>query len=192
MTASSIRTRALVLARLPVAGSVLALWLAPPASAHVAYQTPYDCCFRFQHQNHDRDFYIWNQIGKAGWAANARDAQLQLQSIYDGSLRFPSAGSSTSADLVLVDAYYAEGFVGRAYNWAYHGGQGRMQMNTMYSLSAWEAQATACHEISHFTGLAHSSDASDCMRDNLATMPSAQLGTTHRDQMRSEWNSTGH
>lgn len=192
MTATTPRSRGRVLAGLTLAVLCSALWLAAPAGAHVAYTTPNDCCWRFQHQFHDRDFTIWNQIGNSTWAANARDAQLQLHSIYNGSLRFPTAGSSTSADLVLVDAYYSEGFAGRAYNWGYHRGQGRMQMNTMYNLSGWQAQATACHEISHFTGLAHSGDASDCMYDQLAYMPSAQLGTAHRDQMRNEWNATGH
>jgi hypothetical protein len=192
MTVSVSHARRVVLAALALALLCSAAWKVRPVAAHVAIYTSYDCCARFQHQNHDRDFYLWNQIGNGTWAANARDAQLQLHSIYNGSLRFPSAGSSGSADLVLVDAYYSEGFVGRAYNWGHHRGQGRMQMNTMYSLSGWQAQATACHEISHFTGLAHSSDASDCMRDSLSAMPSAQLGTAHRDQMRGEWNASGH
>ncbi|WP_320671962.1 matrixin family metalloprotease [Patulibacter defluvii] len=164
----------------------------PAAQGHIAYNTPDDCCTRFQHQDHDRDIALWNQIGNSAWWNGARRAQLHLHEIYDGSLRFPTAGSSSSADVVLVDAYYTEAFVGRAYNWRYHGGQGRMQMNTRFAMTENQAKGTACHELSHFTGLAHSNNATDCMLDNLELMASSNLAISHRDQNRAEWNASGH
>jgi hypothetical protein len=122
----------------------------------------------------------------------SRAAQLQLHSIYGGSLRFPTAPSSASATIVGVDAYYNENFVGRAYNWGYHNGQGRFQFNTRVDVTENQARGVACHELSHFTGLDHSSDATDCMRDNVVQMQSSSLGTAHRDQIRSAWTNSGH
>ncbi|WP_320669461.1 matrixin family metalloprotease [Patulibacter defluvii] len=180
------------------AGRTLVLLLAAiglqPSAAHghIAYVTDDDCCVRFQHQDHDRDFTLWNQIDNASWKAGARRAQLHLHDIYDGSLRFPTAGSSGSADIVLVDAPYPLPFVGRAYHWRHHGGQGRLQMNTNYGLTENQAKAVVCHELSHFTGLAHSSNASDCMIDDLAYLASTNLAVSHRDQNRAEWNASGH
>ena len=62
--------------------------------------------------------------------------------------------------------------------------------NYQYSFPSAK-QAVACHEIGHPTGLAHSTDATDCMRTPLSgSYPN--LGDAHRDQLRGQYNSTGH
>ena len=48
-------------------------------------------------------------------------------------------------------------------------------------------QQISCHEIGHPSGLAHSSDATDCMRSPYnAGYPT--LSGTHRDQLRTRYN----
>lgn len=170
--------------------TVAALLSAASASfAHVSYNG----AGQFMHQSHSRDMWFLNDVDADGWRAQTRDAQIQIDNVFNGSIRLGSTSNHDASVIHAVDDVYDAGIVGRAYWWDHHGGHGHLQLNNSYNyLSTFEKQATACHEIGHFVGLAHSNDATDCLHTPLSSMPSRILGYDHRDQMRSAWNATGH
>lgn len=173
------------------AAAILAtMAIAPPgAAAHVQY----DGAGRFMHQSHSRDLWYINGVDHSGWRTEARDAQIQIHEVFNGSLRLYTTSNHDAAVIHAVDDYYDSCCPGFAGWWAYHGGHGHLQLNNVYNgLSDWQKQATACHETGHFIGLMHTNDASDCLHTPLSSMPSAMLGIDHRDQMRAAWNGWGH
>lgn len=171
------------------ASVLAALVWASAAFGHVAYENGY-----FRHQSHSRDLNFYNGVDDASWRAETRDAQLNVHETMGGSLRYYSTSHDASV-VHAVDAYYgATGWVGYAYNWHYHGGHGHLQLNLTYRPSdARTQQGVSCHELGHFSGLAHSTDATDCMHTPADySNASVLLSAAHRDQLRSAWNSWGH
>lgn len=172
-----------------LAGGLLGLAItAATPLAHIAY----DDFGQFRHQSHSRDLNFFNSVDNYGWRQEARDAQLDWHGTMGGSLRFYTTDHAKST-IHMVDAYYNTTWIGYAYDWSYHGGHGHAQMNLKYDyVSRRTMRQVSCHEIGHFTGLAHSSDASDCMVTPANPNLSVGISNAHRDQLRQQWNFAGH
>lgn len=166
-----------------------ALVLAPASSGHIAYENG-----QFRHQTHSRDLNFYNGVHDSSWRAEMRDAQLNVHNTMGGSLRYHSTSHAASVVHAVDTNYGATGWVGFAYNWHYHAGHGHLQLNLYYRPSdARTQQGVACHELGHFSGLAHSTNATDCMHTPVDySNASVLLSTTHRDHLRSAWNAWGH
>jgi hypothetical protein len=160
------------------------------AFGHIAY----DGSGRFRHQSHSRDLNFFNGVDDGEWRAETRNAQINIRETMGGSLRLNSTSHGASVIHVVDDNYGATGWVGYAYNWGYHAGHGHAQLNLYYRPGDRRTQqGVACHEVGHFLGLAHSTDATDCMHTPADySNASVLLGTAHRDQLRSTWNGWGH
>ena len=172
----------------PLLTLLAALLLAGPAVAHIAYNGS----GQFMHQSHSRDLGFYNGVNATAWREETRDAQLDWHGMMNGSLRFHSVSHEASI-IHVVDTYYGDtGWCGYAWNWNHHNGHGHAQLNQSCGIADRRyLQKVACHEIGHFTGLAHSDNASDCLKSG-PNFTSAQIGPEHRDQLRGAWNSTGH
>jgi hypothetical protein len=160
------------------------------ASAHVAY----DGSGRFRHQSHSRNLFFWNTVTSDRWWQQTRDAQIHWDTVMQPALQFNTASSVASSTIHAVDGNYGQtGYIGFADGWGYHAGHGHMQLNDYYGRGQPDAylQKVSCHEMGHFAGLAHSSDATDCMVSG-SDFDSQLIGSSHAQQMRNTWNSTGH
>lgn len=184
-----LRNPRLVMAAAAVAGMLVGLATAyAPTSAHIAY----DGFGQFRHQSHSRDLNFISSVDHYQWAQETRDAQLDWHQTMNGSLRFYTTDHASSI-IHVVDDYYNTNWVGFAYNWGAHYGHGHAQMNLKYDyIGARAMQQAACHEIGHFTGLAHTTDATDCMVTPSNPNVGVTISDAHRDQLRQQWNFTGH
>ncbi|WP_320668691.1 matrixin family metalloprotease [Patulibacter defluvii] len=160
--------------------------LTAPASGHVLYDGG-----NLSHNRHGRDINFINGTSTTFWD-EVRWAQLAWHSKMDGSLRFPTTGHDASIVHAVDTSYGATGWGGYAYNAGYHAGHGHLQLNTSYAYSSNQRRVLACHELGHFIGMAHSSNASDCMVTPVDVGASASIATSHRDQLRAAWNGSGH
>lgn len=172
--------------RLTMLLAVIAAVLPGAAVGHILYTIPGGA---FSHNSHTRNLYVYQGTSSV-WSAQSREAQIQLDQIMNGSLRYNSTSHDNSV-IHTVDAYYNTTWWGLAPNAGYHSGHGHVQLNLLYGANAtWQQKrSVACHEMGHYSGLAHSDDATDCM--SVPNFPIA-LGTAHRDQLRDKYNSTGH
>lgn len=175
------------LAALLAGAAAAALLLAPLASAHISY----DGYGRFMHEAHQRHLYFISSVDGPRWRAQTRDAQVHWDSYMDGILGFETASSHDYAKIGAEDADYGPtGWVGFAQFWGYHVGHGHVLLNTYYPDRTYYSDNTlqnvACHETGHFTGLAHTTNATDCMI-TPANGSYPTIGSAHRDQLRSAW-----
>ncbi|MGE4427684.1 MAG: matrixin family metalloprotease [Solirubrobacteraceae bacterium] len=171
---------------LTVATLLTVAGLATSASGHILYDGG-----NLSHNRHGRDINFINGTSSVFWD-DVRWAQLAWHSKMDGSLRFPTTSHDSSIVHAVDTNYGNTGWGGYAYNAGYHAGHGHLQLNTYYSYTANMRKVLACHELGHFIGMAHSSDASDCMVTPVTSGSSASIATSHRDQLRAAWNSSGH
>lgn len=179
--------------RIVVAIAFVALVAIPAAaSAHIMVVSG----STFSHASHSRNLYMYRGTSSV-WSAQDREAQINWDNVMNGSLRFNTVSHENSVIHTVDENYGATGWIGLApnsgYPNGYHPGHGHVQLNLFYGNGAsWqEKRQTACHEIGHYAGLAHSTDATDCMRTPVSGAYIG-LGSDHRDQLRSKWNSTGH
>ena len=160
------------------------------AQAHIAL----DERGRFRHQDHTGRLTVWNDVDHSAWWRATRRAQINWDKTMAPLLEFDTASSLRSSVLHVLDGDYGQtGWIGYADEWAYHGGHGHPRLNLHYGRRRADdyLQKVACHELGHFAGLAHSDDASDCMRSGPA-FESARIGSVHARQLRSRWTGTGH
>lgn len=117
-----------------------------------------------------------------------------------GSLHFDTAASHDASYLHCLNGDFgATGWYGRSLNPGFptvcvHCGHAHLDMNSYYNVALplpSNKQQIACHEIGHPVGLAHSSDATDCMVDPY-TGGQPTIGFAHRDQLRNQYTATGH
>lgn len=170
-------------ALLALAAGVLGV-LPADASGHILYDNG-----NLSHQRHARDINFYNGGGGTTWDS-ARWAQLEWHNRMGGSLRFPTTSHDSSFVHVVEASYGNTGWAGQTWNAGYHAGHAHVQLNVSYNLYAWQWNAVACHEIGHSVGMAHSSDASDCMENQGRFTQS--IAQSHVDQLRGAWNAAGH
>jgi predicted Zn-dependent protease len=153
------------------------------------------------HVDHDRSLYFYNGATQQAWRDACRAAQVSWDQVMGGSLHFDSVAHDVSR-LHCLDANYGNtGWAGRAihpnfaptgsdYGLCKHCGHTHLDMNNYYNLQLplpSNKQQMACHEIGHPSGLAHSSDATDCMRTPYQ-QGYPTLSTAHRDQLRTRYD----
>jgi predicted Zn-dependent protease len=181
--------------RLILSLAILAGAVTSSASAHLLY----DYNGNWLHVLHGRDYNFYNGADQQAWWDAGRAAQLDWHSKMNGSLRFYSSSHDASLLHFLDYDYGQTGWIGRSIlgngnPLVQHGGHSHLDMNTYYNFQASfpsAKQNVACHEIGHPVGLAHSSDATDCMvTPNNPNYPT--LSYAHRDQLRDQYNATGH
>lgn len=157
------------------------------AQAHLLYLSN-----GWSHNVHGRNYYVYQGTSSV-WSAQSRQAQIDWDNVMSESLRFDTVAHESSAIHTVDQNYGATGWIGYTANGGVHAGHAHVQLNLYYGNSeTWQKKRqVACHEIGHVVGLAHSSDATDCMV-TPATNTGLSLAAGHRDQLRSQYNSTGH
>jgi len=184
------RANVLALVSVIAAAAVALAGEAGTARAHIAL----DAGGRFAHQDHTGRLVVWNDVDDSAWWRATRRAQIHWDNTMSPVLEFDTARSLRSSVLHVLDADYGEtGWIGYADGWGYHEGHGYPRLNLYYGRhrSDEHLQKVACHELGHFTGLAHSDDASDCMKSG-PHFDSPKIGSRHAGQLRSRWSATGH
>ncbi|MBJ7457810.1 MAG: matrixin family metalloprotease [Thermoleophilaceae bacterium] len=158
------------------------------ASAHI-----FNYNGQWLHNAHNRNYYVYQGTSSV-WSAQSRQAQIDWDNVMNGSLRFNSVAHDSSVIHTVDQAYGPTGWIGLAPHSAYHGGHGHVQLNLTYGNGAayQVKRQVACHEMGHMVGLAHSGDATDCMVTPVNINQPMSLGAGHRDQIRGQYNSTGH
>jgi hypothetical protein len=80
---------------------------------------------KFAHNAHNRNLYVYQGTGPV-WSAQSREAQIQIDSMMNGSLRSNSTDHDSSI-IHTVDSNYGPGWWGMAPSAGFHGGHGHVQ-----------------------------------------------------------------
>jgi hypothetical protein len=152
------------------------------------------------HVDHNRLLYFYNGATQQAWRDACRAAQVSWDQVMGGSLHFDSV-SHDFARLHCLDANYGDTtWYGRAVHPGFPQtgdfglcapcGHTHLDLNNFHNLKMplpAHKQELACHEIGHPSGLAHSPDATDCMRTPFSGIYPTLSGA-HRDQLRTRYN----
>lgn len=129
--------------------------------------------------------YCWDSTYTSAFynAAKYSMTNLDSQSSYYDTY-MSSCTNATDVRFQKTTAFSARGdYVCLAFNGAGNCERSRVRLNPDYLTNTANRQKTACHEVGHSGGLAHSSSASDCMISGAITSGYQTYNSHHRTHL---------